>query len=466
MGIAYKLAEFVVQKKFEDLPRNVVHDTKRLVLDALGCALGGQKIKYVSEKIINVIKAIGGNPESSIIGVRKKVSAPMAAYCNAKIGQLMDMDDVFLNFGHQCPMVFYPALAIAERQKASGKDFITAFALGYETGSRVVLGVGTLFDVVDGKVIETDVTSFGQGIFGGVAASGKLLKLKVEEMENAFGIAGLYTPAPLVTKGVVDMSMSKYNLELPAFGAVLGALLAKEGFEGPRTILDDHIYAKSLGKKSLEHSLIIKDLGEKWYIGETSIKPYPICRHNHYVVDLVDKIVRENDLDSEEIEQIVVKGLANYMKPPWNNYEPKNEFEFEFSVPCQVAVAAMRVPPSQWLYPGTFLAPNVVKLAKKVKFEVEPSIGKLILEKHPEPVLEIPTSVTVVSRGRLLDGKTRLARGDGFSEETRMNDEELKEKFRSNSSKVISDHKIEKVIERVFHLEDVKDVWELSLLLH
>jgi NADPH:quinone reductase-like Zn-dependent oxidoreductase len=90
----------------------------------------------------------------------------------------------------------------------------------------------------------------------------------------------------------------------------------------------------------------------------------------------------------------------------------------------------------------------------------------LILEKHPEPVLEIPTSVTVVSRGRLLDGKTRLARGDGFSEETRMNDEELKEKFRSNSSKVISDHKIEKVIERVFHLEDVKDVWELSLLLH
>lgn len=466
MGVTHQLAEFVVEKEFENLPRNVVHDTKRLILDALGCALGGLRIKHVSGKILNVIRAIGGKPESSIIGVRKKVSAPMAAYCNAKIGQLMDMDDVFLNFGHQCPMVFYPALAMAEREKATGKDFIASFALGFDIASRVVLGVGTLFDVEDGKVIEPDVTGFGHGIFGGAAAAGKLLKLNVEEMENAFGIAGLYTPAPLVRKGVTDLSMSKYNLELPALGAVLGALLAKEGFSGPRTIIDDDIYAKSLGKKSLEHGPMMQDLGEKWYIGITSLKPYPICRHNQYVVDLVNKIVKENNLEVEEIEEIVIRGVANYTKPPWNNYEPKNEFEFEFSLPCQVALAAKRVPAREWLDPNIFLASDVGKLAKKVKFEVEDSLWKLILEKHPEPVTELPTSVTIVAKGRPLSANTSSAKGDGFSEEARMSDEELKEKFRNNSSKIISDAKIEEAIEKIFHLEDLKDMKKLTLLLH
>jgi 2-methylcitrate dehydratase PrpD len=466
MGITNKLAEFAVEKQFSDLPQDVVHDTKRLTLDALACALGGHRIKHVSEKIVNLIAGIGGKPESSIIGIREKVSSPMAAYSNAKIGNLLDLDDVFLNFGHQCPMVFYPALAIAERERATGKDFITAFALGFDISSRVVLGIGTLLEVVDDRVIEAEIVSFGHGIFGGAAAAGKLLKLDVDEMENAFGIAGLNTPAPLVKKGVCELSMSKYNLELPAFGAVLGALFAKDGFTGPRTILDDNIYAKSLGKKCLEQDLMMRDLGEKWYIGVTSIKPYPICRHNHYVVDLVDRLVRENDISSEEIQQVIIKGLANYTRPPWNNPEPKNEFEFEFSVPCQVALAAMKISANQWLGPEIFSAADVVKLSKKVKFAVEPSISKLIVENHPEPIMEMPTSVTIFTKDRILSGKTSLAKGDGFSEETRMSDEELQEKFRRNSYDVIDNAKIEKVIDMVFHIEDVSDITDLALLLH
>jgi hypothetical protein len=59
-----------------------------------------------------------------------------------------------------------------------------------------------------------------------------------------------------------------------------------------------------------------------------------------------------------------------------------------------------------------------------------------------------------------------LAKGDGFSEETRMSDEELQEKFRRNSYDVIDKAKIEKVIDMVFHIEDVSDITDLALLLH
>jgi outer membrane protein assembly factor BamA len=81
-------------------------------------------------------------------------------------------------------------------------------------------------------------------------------------------------------------------------------------------------------------------------------------------------------------------------------------------------------------------------------------------------VTELPTGVTIVAKGRVLSASTSSADGDGFCEGTRMSDEKVKEKFRDNASKVISDARIEEAIEKVFHLEDLKDVRALTVLLH
>ena len=45
MTVARDLASYAIGLKFSDLPQEVVHETKRTLLDTVGCAFGG----YVSQ---------------------------------------------------------------------------------------------------------------------------------------------------------------------------------------------------------------------------------------------------------------------------------------------------------------------------------------------------------------------------------------------------------------------------------
>ncbi|MBW2573617.1 MAG: MmgE/PrpD family protein, partial [Deltaproteobacteria bacterium] len=67
MSVARELAKSTNRLTFEDLPPDVVHQTKRFMLDTLGCAIGG----YGSEasKIIQeVIKESSDARESTVFG--------------------------------------------------------------------------------------------------------------------------------------------------------------------------------------------------------------------------------------------------------------------------------------------------------------------------------------------------------------------------------------------------------------
>lgn len=459
MAITEKLADFAVEKSFNDIPLNVIHDTKRIILDGIGCAIGGFSMRNCSDVIAEVVRKIGGPKESTMIGKWNKVSCIGAAYANAKLGNLMDMDDVFLNIGHQSPMVLYPALAVGEREKSNGKEFLASVAIGYDVSSRVVLGIGTLFDVIENRVETTEVVGFGQGIFGGAVSAGRLLRLNKAQMINAIGMAGLYTPAPLATK---DMSMSKYQVEWGALGSIFAALLSKSGFAGPQTLLDGDSYAKGMGKKTYLKDIVVADLGDKWYISGTSIKPYPTCRHNHYVLDMVNKIAREEKLKPEKISRIVIKGLANYKKPPWNNYEPKNEFELQFSIPFAVALVAYQIRPGpRWMDAELLRNEKLRSLARRVEIEVEPEIAEIVRKSLPLPTLEIPTTLRIDAEGKEYIATTRNAKGDGFSKDARMSDEEVIEKFKENALNVLRKEEIEWIIEKVFNLEKLENIREL-----
>jgi 2-methylcitrate dehydratase len=41
MSVAQELARYAVSLVFQDTPPDVVYETKRIVLDTLGCAIGG-----------------------------------------------------------------------------------------------------------------------------------------------------------------------------------------------------------------------------------------------------------------------------------------------------------------------------------------------------------------------------------------------------------------------------------------
>jgi 2-methylcitrate dehydratase PrpD len=142
---------------------------------------------------------LGGNPQAVIIGGGHS-SWALAAYANGELIQTLDGEPCGPHFTHAAPYVVSPSLSIAQRQKASGKELITAPALALEVGSRVFNSVPHTFAPRKNEppFYETNrPTSFGTTMtYGGVAGACKLLGLDSKRIAHAFGIAGTNMPVP------------------------------------------------------------------------------------------------------------------------------------------------------------------------------------------------------------------------------------------------------------------------------
>ncbi|MFH1485447.1 MAG: MmgE/PrpD family protein, partial [Chloroflexota bacterium] len=133
-NITKTLADFTAQTSFEDLPDNVVHETKRILLDSIGCAVGANSVQK-GKIVINVARDLSGKAEATVLGSGDKVSAATAAYANGELINTLDFDNILCP-GHVSPYVIPAPLAMAERHKASGKTLIVALALAHEVGAR------------------------------------------------------------------------------------------------------------------------------------------------------------------------------------------------------------------------------------------------------------------------------------------------------------------------------------------
>jgi len=464
-NITSALSQFVILTDYNEIPPNALHDAKRIILDNLGCALGGYSLNPSKNFIRTVIK-LGGTQESTILGEGSLTSSPLAAFVNAKLGNLMDMDDVFYNIGHQSPVVFYPALAIAEKEDVAGKDFLVAFTLGFDISSRIVLALGTMFEKEGDQFIPSNLTGFGHSIFGGTAAAGKLLRLGHKEMVNALGIAGIYSLAPLSHKSVTDMSMTKYQLDISSLNATLSALLASEGCTGPQAILDDPIYAQALGKKIFNPSLLLDGLGKKWYISETSIKPYPHCRHSHYALDLVKNIMEEKKISKNDIISIEIEGFKNYSIQPWVNPNPSDIFSAQFSVPFAISLIIHRIPPGpKWLDESLLFDKSILEVAKRVHFISNPEIINSMKDSYPLPIRKVPTKARIICKSGTFMAEDVFAKGDGFAPSHRLSDEEVIYKFKNNAEGILKRSQMDEIVEKVFNIEKVERMRMLTQLL-
>ena len=465
VGTTAALASFIAETPYEAIPSEVRHEAKRLLLDGIGCALGGYTLD-AGRIAISTYRRWGGHPGATIAGDGGRVPSPHAAYLNAKLGNLLDMDDVLLNIGHLSPVVQWSALALGEEEGCSGRDLLAAFALGFEAGARVFLALGTIFDNVDGKMVPADTTGFGHAIIGGTAACGRMLGLGTGAMIQALGLGAMHTPAPLSHKSVTDASMAKYQMDAAASGAVLAAVLARDGYPGPVTMLDDDFYARAMARRRFEPAHLTDKLGEHWHLGLTSIKPYPHCRHTNYALDLVGRIVADEYLRPEEIDAIEVRGFGNLTVHPWNTYAPRNEMEAQFSLPYAVARVVAGVPAGPaWYTKEGMQDAALADLARRVSAAAHPEVTKRVTEAWPEPVREVPTSVTIRARGRSFTAEDCYAKGDGFAPTHRMDDDTLIRKFRINTETLLPAHEADKLIEAVFDLDNMGSLTTLGRLL-
>jgi 2-methylcitrate dehydratase PrpD len=82
-NVTETLAKFSAELQFDDLPEDVVRETKRIILDIVGVALGGLDMDK-GRIAINFARQIGGRPEATILGTGEKVPCPSAAFANGE----------------------------------------------------------------------------------------------------------------------------------------------------------------------------------------------------------------------------------------------------------------------------------------------------------------------------------------------------------------------------------------------
>src|SRR3954469_6298025 len=254
-----QLASYATRLRYEDLPPEVVQQAKRLIVDSVGCALGG----YASgpAKIAREMAAtVTSTQPATVIGSGQRSSLDMATFANGVMLRFLDFNDGYTSTGesgHPSDSIA-AVLTVADALGRSGQDVITATVLAYEVFCRVC-------DEVDLKPLGFDHVTVGG--MASTAAAARLLGLNPSEIEQAFNLAIAPNVALYQTR-IGNVSMWKGCAYANASrNAVFAAMLAARGMTGPSPIFEGvGGYFKAVSRKPFELSRL--GSGQPWKIME------------------------------------------------------------------------------------------------------------------------------------------------------------------------------------------------------
>jgi 2-methylcitrate dehydratase PrpD len=280
VGLTRALAEFLSDTAYGDLPSSVVDECYRATLDWLGSALAGA-LEPPARIAQRVARGLGSSDESTVFGAGRG-SAAAAALANGVASHILELDDVHKGSTlHAAAPVISAALAVAERERAPGRAFTRAIALGYDAALRI----GEAVNPSHYRYWHPTGTA---ATFGAAAAAGSLLGLTSAQMLDALGTAG--TQAAGLWEFNADGAMSKHlHPGKAAFNGVLAADLARLGFTGATRILEVERGFFRATAAGFDPSRVTDRLGEQWKITENCYKLYSCCAHTHTAIDVARK---------------------------------------------------------------------------------------------------------------------------------------------------------------------------------
>jgi 2-methylcitrate dehydratase PrpD len=444
--VAERIASWVTDLRFDDLPAEVVERTKLVILDQLGVQLLGATLPNV-RPVARLADSQGGSPEATLThsGVRTTVS--QAAWVNGTLGHSAEYDDAHALAWHTSSAVVPAALALAERDGASGREVITAVAAGVQV--MALLGAATAGMITAGwhgsKVL---------GVFGAAAAAGVLLRLSTAEMVNAFGIAASdaagtmeYDQSGGEVKRLHAGSASRSGLE--------AAQLARFGLTGPATIFEGRrgIFRLFGGTGATE---IPVATWRRWHILDTIFRFHPAVALVHAPLDAVRHLREEHALKASDIERIRV-GLVDFAVGHGASIRrPTDAISAQFSLAFGVGLQFVtgHNAPADYLDARRWADPEILAVADLVEPYAMPI---------PEGDPVFSAQVDIVLR----DGTTRGRRQVGFLGHPSVpaTAAQIERKFRDNAVRLVPTDRATAIIAAVSTLDDSEDVLGITRLL-
>lgn len=245
-----------------------------LMVDWLGCALGASRYPLAAQ-LRSLLRTQPPGRALALGAGRRDVGD--ALLLNAALGNVLEMDDVHRGaILHPGPVVIPVALAAAQAEGADGPALLDAVVRGYEATIRIGRALGR------GHYRYWHPTSTA-GAFGAAAAAGSILRLDDDALTDALGTAGSRTGGLWQMRHEPVPTKSLHNAEAARSGW-LAARLALAGVRGPRRILEGEQGLFAATAPDADPLAVVAGDGD-WLIHDTSLKPWPACRHAHPAID-------------------------------------------------------------------------------------------------------------------------------------------------------------------------------------
>lgn len=461
-----KFAAFAQSVMASPPPPEVLEETKRILLDALGCGLAAT-ISEFGRAGVQYGKILGANgDEATIIGQTARTSAHGAAWANSDLVSALDLTSINLP-GHVVPYILPLSMALGESRHRSGLDMLSAAAVCFEMCFRLSKSMDDLRDVVDAKPATPRVFGYASMVFGLSAAASMLKELTESQTATALGIAGGTSPVNALRPWQVHMPNTtvKYGLGPGiVLSSMTAAYLAELGHRGDRLMLDDEEfgYPGLVNSKKWDPSLLTTGLGEEWrFPTATSFKPYTITRTMHATLDALVQVINENNIKVDEIDSITAYGEGWSVEVPvYANRNIEKPYDAQFSFAHAVAVAANGVRPGKdWQDPDVVFSDSVLGLMPRIEWRGHPDWGSAVAQ-NP---LARPARAEVSARGTTFVADRFYPKGSTSPDpSTYMTTDELIMKFRHNADGVITSESAQQVIDTMLVLDQVEDVATLT----
>jgi 2-methylcitrate dehydratase len=447
-SISCQFARYALGLNYSMLPQEVVHQAKRCLLDAIGCAIGAYEAPG-RPMLEEVIKELGGPPEATLFGSGSRTSALNATLFNSFLVRFLDFNDLG-GGGHNSDSI--PCiLAVAEREKASGQDLLLSIVLSYELGERV--SASCTAPRGQGRSLDMDC----RGGLSMPPVLGKLMGLNEEQIAHAMGLCSSHAnPLKILDAHREENFMAK-NLRFGwvAHDAILACFMAKKGITGPlRVIEGEGGFGETALQGHVDYERMVDFSGWRILSVRHKFIAANITTHGHVMATLA--VVKENDLKPEEIAAVRIKATIREARhtTTFSKKYPRNAESADHSAFYANAIAIKeRSFGHDSIQPKKFTDPVVLDLIERITVEADPELGEF----GNQGISEITTK----------DGRRFQKRIDvphGLANDP-LSDKELEDKFAEMASDYCGRAHIQEIFDMVWNMERFESTDKLTRLM-
>lgn len=445
--LAQRLAAYADRLNYDDLDTATIERIKSHLVDTIGCGIAA--IDEGPVRICRDLALSSAGGSSTVFGTGRRTRPDLAAFANSAAFRYYDLNDVYVGRAACHPSDNIAAcLAVAEAERSSATDLITAIAVAYEVNCRLM----DIFDISARGWDDATVFSLPAVAL----AVGKLMKLPPDKLAQAVNLA-INDHIPMGQTRAQTLSDWKGLADAEAGrNSVFAAMLARAGITGPSPIFEGRKGFFELISGPADVNVdTFGHRGGQFKIHDCGMKAYPVVVFAQTAVPASVELAKEIG-DLRRVETIEVsttpRGYQSAGKDP-EKWTPRNRDTADHSLPYIVARAMFDGDLTNESYTSEKLRdPRVLAFMRKIAVKEDTSFTPA---RGSAPPIRIVATLTGGQRVMRLVEKM-----PGFAGQP-MSRSDIDRKFRANVGKRWTKKRAEAILHALWSLERTPNVGSL-----